>query len=53
MNKEKLINILKEKGPAFVIGAIIGAAFVTAFINREKIVATINRAIGRNQQSGV
>jgi len=53
MSKEKLVATLKEKGPAFFVGAIVGAALITAFINREKIVTTIKRAIGNNQQNGI
>jgi len=48
MSKEKLVATLKEKGPAFFVGAIVGAALITAFINREKIVTTIKRAINKN-----
>jgi len=53
MNKESIVKGIKTKGPAFLFGAIIGAVAVTAFVNREKIAKTLDRALGRNQQSVV
>jgi|YelNatPaOPRAMG01_1025707.scaffolds.fasta_scaffold930921_1 hypothetical protein len=53
MNKESVITTIKEKGPAFVLGAVLGAVLITAFVNRDKIVKAVDQALGRNQQSVV
>ena len=41
MNRETVVKGIKEKGPAFLLGAIVGAAIITAFVNREKITKTV------------
>ena len=51
MNKEGIVKVVKEKGPTFLVGAIVGAAVLAAFLNREGIAKTVNRALGRDQQS--
>ena len=45
MNKEQIINGIKEKGPAFLFGTIIGAVIITAFTNREEIGEIVNTVI--------
>ncbi|MEM3765811.1 MAG: hypothetical protein QXU46_02145 [Candidatus Bathyarchaeia archaeon] len=53
MNKENIITAIKEKGPTFLLGVVVGAVLITALVNRDKIVKVVNQALGRSQQSVV
>jgi hypothetical protein len=53
MNKETIVNGIKEKGPAFLFGALVGAVVIAAFVNRDKIAKTMDNVLGRRQQSVV
>jgi len=53
MNKESIVNGIKEKGPAFLLGAMVGALIIAAFVNRDKIAKTMDNVLGRKQQSVV
>lgn len=53
MNKETIVKGIKEKGPAFLLGAMVGAVVITAFVNREKIGEALDNVLGRSKQSVV
>jgi hypothetical protein len=53
MNKESIVNGIKEKGPAFLMGAMLGAVVIAAFVNRDKIARTMDNVLGRKQQNVV
>jgi hypothetical protein len=52
MDKENVKNGIKEKGPAFLLGTIVGAAIVTAINNREKIVEVVENALNGKSRRG-
>jgi hypothetical protein len=53
MNKETIINGIKEKGPAFLLGAMVGAVVIAAFVKCDKIAKTMDNVLGRRQQNVV
>jgi hypothetical protein len=50
MNNESIIKGIKEKGPTLLLGALIGAAIVGAYVNRAKIAKTVEAALKRKPQ---
>ena len=52
MDKESIMKEIKEKAPTLLVGAMIGAVVVTAFVNQEKISNTLKSALGRFFERG-
>ena len=47
MNRKEVVQLVKEKGPAVGFGAIVGAAVVTTWVYRKRIMTRLRDFIGR------
>jgi len=48
MDSEGIKYKIKEKGPAFLFGLMLGAVVIAAFVNRDKIAKAVDNTLNRN-----
>ena len=47
-----MVKGVKEKGPAFIAGALLGAALIMTVIHREQIVKSISKTLKSETKEG-
>lgn len=52
MEREKLVRVLREKGPVFALGVAVGALAVFFFDRREAIARALRERLKRSKVSG-
>jgi hypothetical protein len=53
LDKETMVKLVKEKGPTFAAGAIVGIALFMAFKNREQLTDVFQNVFQRKKSATI